>query len=126
MSTYDEFCALYPNMCAGGGTTPKPVSIKINTNPDGTVIAQAGQTTLDKLLAALTTNLALIKGSAYIPTTQQPQIPQYINPYPQGLPNNTSGTGATFGDSIEQFVTQNTGLLLIVGLGVVLFKSGRK
>jgi hypothetical protein len=118
----NTICAINPALCQ------QPTPIKINTNPDGTVIAQTGQTTLDKLLAALTTNLALIKGSAYIPTTQQPvQQPiynPYVNPYPTG--NNTSGTGATFGDSIEQFVTNNTGLILIGGAAFLLFKSGRK
>lgn len=127
ITAFEDFCRLY-GIC---GTQNS--GIKINTLPDGTVQATAGQTTLDKLLNALTTNLAIIKGRGYIPTTQQPvdysalalaQQP-YLNPAIN--PNLGSGnTGATFGATLEQFVANNTGLLLVLGAGIVLWKSGRK
>jgi hypothetical protein len=107
-----------------------PTGVKINTNPDGTPIITAGQTTLDKLLATLTTNIAIIKGAGYIPTTQQQQ-PNYAqlppDYYAQQLAlQSQNNTGGQFGADIQKFIQNNGTLLAIAVVGIVLYKSGRK
>lgn len=118
------------NFPTTGGYNPNStIPIRVSTLPNGTPQVSAGGTTLDKLLAALTTNLALIKGAGYIPTTQQPQQQYYDNPYAVNPYQNSIGggsTGASFGAGIESFIANNTGLLLIGVVALVLFKSGRK
>lgn len=120
-----DICSLFPALC--GGSNQQNVPVRVNTLPNGTPQVSVGGTTLDKLLAALTTNLALIKGANYIPTTQQPQQQQYYaqNPYAVN-PYADNNTGGKLGAGLETFITENTGVLLIAGIGVVLLMSGRK
>lgn len=117
-----NLCQIYPSFCQNTNQ-----NVRVNTLPDGTPQISTGGTTLDKLLTALTTNIAIIKGAGYIPTQTQPQQ-QVINPYPIGVnpyPVNNN-IGGSLGTDIQNFITNNTGLLLIAGVGVVLWKSGRK
>lgn len=126
-----QFCNRYPQFCrelpplgnsSGGG------NVNVTTLPSGQVIVTSGQTTLDKVLATALASLALLKGSPYIPTTQQPQQQPY---YPQQYPpeyyaNLSGGVGSKFGDSVQRLIEQNPLLLLGGGLAVVLYLSGRK
>jgi hypothetical protein len=124
-----SICNLVPALCNNGTTT---IPVRVNTNPDGTPILSAGGTTLDKLLAALTTNIAIIKGAGYIPTTQQPNSGMTAAQYQAILSQQAlaqqqgGGLGANLGNDIQNFVQNNTGLLLIGVVALVLFKSGRK
>lgn len=110
------------NQTTGGANTG---GVKITTPQ-----MQSGQTTLDKVLATFLSAFAIQKQAAYVPTTTQPnqgyggQMDAQTLAYLQQ--QQLGGTGATFGASIEQFVTNNTGLILIGGIAFVLFKSGRK
>lgn len=107
--------------------------ININTTPGGVIRTSGGQTTLDKIFATALQSLALLRGSPYVPTEEVPaglyqqQQQQYPIQYQQNpyIPP-TNGTGATFGASLESFVTNNTGLILIGVVAIVLFQSGRK
>lgn len=104
----------------------QPTQPKININSGG-VTYQTGQTTLDKILASVLSGFALYQNAGYVPTTTQPMQQPTVSPYAYGasyqpIPPYTTGTG----NAIESFITGNTGLLLIVGLGLVLFMSGRK
>jgi len=102
--------------------------IKINTNTGGAGGITGGQTTLDKLLATLTSIYALNQKAPYVPTTAQPVQPNYgyggqggndalLLALAQGR---NTGTGATFGASIESLIQNNKGILLIGGVMIVL------
>ena len=105
----------------GGSPSTMPDTSKIDINKGG-VIVKGNITTLDKILGTITSIWALERGAGYVPTTHQPaQQPIIYNPQPL----NGGGYGST-GGNIEGFIRNNTGLLLIAGIGVVLFMSGRK
>lgn len=114
----------YPDIAPN--ITPYP--IKINTNTGGAGGITGGQTTLDKLLATLTSIYALNQRAPYVPTTAQPAQQSY---YGGGQFDNNaallalaqgrnSGTGASLGASIESLIQNNKGILLIGGIMVVL------
>lgn len=120
-----EICHLFPQMC---GASTVPTQPKINTNVGGVNIV-TGQTTFDKVLSTFLSSLALWKGAGYVPTTVQPvgnagyqsndyALQQYL--LQQQYANQSTGA------NIENFLKNNTGLLLMVGVGVVLLMSGRK
>jgi len=119
-------CAINPALCRESSTNNEPVYG--TTLPNGTTQVRVGGTTLDKLLNTLTTSLALFKNAPYIPTTQQP-IQQQQQYFPEAVlqpSQNYNSTGATFGASIENFVTNNTGVIAIGVVAYVLLMSGRK
>lgn len=102
---------------------PNNSGVKINSNVDGVGVS-TNQTTLDKTLNWITQLFAIQKGAAYIPTTQQPQ--QQPSVIYQQYPNQNLGQfqDNSTGGNIESFIKNNTGLLLLVGLGaVLLFKD---
>jgi hypothetical protein len=120
----NTICAINPALC---GFNPAPASnypVKITTPQ-----MKSGQTTLDKILSTTLSLFALHKQAPYVPTTTQPAQPTY-NPYPTNYdPNQVAiggGAGATLGASLESFVANNTGILLVGVVAAVLFKSGRK
>lgn len=86
---------------------------------------QSGQTTFDKILSTFLSSFALAKGAGYVPTTTQPQ--QQIPYFPPAIDNsNYGGAGATLGASLQNFVTNNTGVIAVAVVGYVLLMSGRK
>lgn len=113
-------------------------NVKIISTPVTGQNVFVGQTTLDKILSATLSGLALVTQQPFVPTTAHPisaitpaqnvafdlqtqlQLAQLQNA------SNTSGAGAKFGDSLENFFTNNTGLILIAVIALVLFQSGRK
>lgn len=116
------------------GNSPATTQPKIMTNTGGVQI-QTGQTTFDKVLNTITSMTALFKGANYVPTTTIPAN-NYTTPTGAGdyqtqlllqqmyqQQNSLTGKAAT---GIENFVKENTGLLLIGGVGLFLFMSGRK
>lgn len=109
--------------------TPSGASgVKINNTQTG---VQYGVTTLDKILASVLSGLAIVKNQPYVPTTQQPQSqyqqgaypPEYYALLAQQQQNSNLGQA---GSDLENFIKNNTGLLLVGGVAVVLFMSGRK
>lgn len=123
----NDVATQYPS----AGTTPKIIA----TLPTGVNVSQ-GQTTLDKILSSVLSGLALVQGAGYVPTTAHPQaqsaatVQQQTLSFEQQLAMQRlaaqNSTGGKFGDSIQKFITENTGLLLVGVVAVVLFKSGRK
>lgn len=109
--------------------TPQP-SVTVVTREGGTVV---NATTLDKLLGFGTSVTALLTKQPYVPTAVQPVDGGFIEtpagggyggggividprtgrPYAE-LPQNT-------GSAIQKFIEQNTGFLLLFGVGVVLY-----
>lgn len=78
---------------------------------------QINNTTLDKTLNAILSGLALVKGANQIPTTLPASGGSYsIDPYQQALMNQSyqqqDGTAA---GKVENWVKQNTGVVLIGG-----------
>lgn len=129
-STQQELCHLFPAMC-GGATVPTgtistvPTQPKILTNAGGVQIS-TGQTTFDKILSTFLSSVALFKNASYVPTTVQP-----VNQYPssaydyqqQALLQQQLYAQQSTGANIENFIRNNTGLLLVVGLGFVLLMT---
>lgn len=113
----------FPNLQTTPTFNPNaPTNVKITTPQ-----MQAGQTRLDKILGTFLSFVALNKGAGYVPTNTPPPQQGYSLPADYYANQNAVGnTGATFGASIEQFVTQNTGLIAVGVVAYVLFKSGRK
>jgi hypothetical protein len=111
-----------------GGTTTAS-GIKINTQVGGVQVT-SGQTTLDKILATITSLAAIGKGAGYVPTSVHPQTaPTVIYGTQPGFEPGGGAippVGAQFGDSIQRFITENTGLLLVGGVMLVLWRSGRR
>lgn len=110
--------------------TTLPGNVKVNTQVGGVQVT-SGQTTLDKILATITSLAAIGKGAGYVPTTVHPQLaPTVVYQQPAGgaVPGGSElpPVGARFGDSLQRFITENTGLLLVAGVALVLFKSGRR
>lgn len=110
-------------------------------NPSVTVTGPAGGvavnvTTLDKLLAAMTSSFAIFKNRAYVPTTVQP-VQGGLTPIVGGgagggnqLIDPRTGrvyspTPENTGSAIQNFIEQNTGFLLLLGIGVVLLLAPR-
>lgn len=115
--------------CPFGGNvaTSSPSGIKV-TGQVGGIGVSSGQTTLDKILATITSLAAIGKGAQYVPTTTHPAQPNITFPEPivAGAYQPQATAGGQFGDSIQRFVTENTGLLLLGGIALVLWRSGRR
>jgi hypothetical protein len=131
----DDYCALPPNNDSGlspvaPANTTGLTNVKIQTNTGGIAI-NTGQTTLDKILSAISSNLATIYGRSYVPTTV---IPTSANQSTGGLNNQQTYNpnlllqaqllqqqqGST-GANVENFIKNNTGLILLaVGAFVLL------
>lgn len=106
------------------GQTQPATNVKITTPS-----MQSGQTTLDKILGTFLSFTALQKGAGYVPTTTQPVNQYQTTPqdyYANQLALQQAGAGATVGARLEQFVTDNVGIIAIGAIAFVLFKSGRK
>lgn len=115
----------------GGGN---PSGVKINSNTQAGSV-QYGQTTLDKVLNTILSGFALYKNASYVPTTTQPANQNYgggYNPndlaYQQLLAQQyaTQNAGGQFGASLQRFFTENSTVVLIGGVALVLYMSGRK
>jgi hypothetical protein len=94
---------------------------------------QANTTSFDKILSTFLSAFALHKNAPYVPTTTVPNQyggggldAQTLQILAQQQALGSGSTGATFGATVEQFVTQNTGLIAVGVIAYVLFKSGRK
>lgn len=120
---------------SGDPNNPRNVSTnpRISTTPSGVIRVTQGQTTLDKILQAALSSVALLRGAQYVPTEEVPaglyasQFPQYPQGYyPQTQPISDGGTGATFGAGLESFIRNNTGLIAVGLVGYLLLMSGRK
>jgi len=116
-----------------GGNYPSNTNfpVKVNTNPNGQVLVTGGQTTLDKILGTALTSLALLKNASYIPTTQQPNQQPDFNAILQQqqlslLQQQQQTNTGKFADGLQQFVSENSTMLLIGGAAYLLFVSGRK
>lgn len=117
--------------------TNLPPFITGNTSTTGSSggYIQQGQSWLNDLLnfglgLAALGNRGSIQGGAINPINQQP-LPNYNYGYsPEQLAairaQQERSAGGQFGASVEQFIKNNSGILLLAGLGVVLWKSGRK
>lgn len=131
---YDDRTGLPCFPSGPGQSAPSnfPYPVKINTNTGGAGGVTGGQTTLDKLLATLTSIYALNQRAPYVPTTAQPVQQNYgYGSSIYGGGNNdaylallaqgrSSGTGASLGAGIEDLIQNNKGILLIAGAMVVL------
>lgn len=137
-NTTPNYCRIVPALCpndsgssGGGSEFPRP-NTQTNTQPKiytnaGGVIAQSGQTTLDKILGTFLSSVALFKNAPYVPTAVVPQQQPQVIYQPSATENYNGGSGGSgIGSQIENLITNNTGLILIGGLAFVLFKSGRK
>lgn len=99
-------------------------NVQIQPNPSGIT---SNLSWLDKLLATMTSIYAINQKAPYIPTTGSiTNTGRNIQQYPQGgypqYPVGYQGgnAGAQFGGSLQNFVQNNTGLLLIGGAALVL------
>lgn len=91
-----------------------------------------GNNELNTILDDVLSSLAIFRGAKYVPTTVQP-VNQYggyaagtINPA-TGIPytplvNTNIGTGANIGATVEDFIKNNTGILLLAGAAFLLLQ----
>jgi len=117
--------AYNPNSPMTVNTNPVTGQIEISQNPDR----------LQQWINAGLSSLALIRNASTVPTTTPASGYSNNGQYDaqtlallqqQQLLAQQGGTGASFGAGIESFVKNNTGLLLVGVIALVLFKSGRK
>lgn len=111
-------------------TVPPIISPSMTT---GGVLIQSGQSWLEDVLNTILGVTAVSHGATHIPSTahtvSQPQPQIVYQPSNQGasaIPTGDGSTGGKLGSSIESFIANNTGILLIAIVGIVLFKSGRR
>lgn len=119
----------------GGYVNQLPTISTPNMSTGGAPI-QSGGSWLNDLLNTLIYTSAIGQGATHIPTTAQPV--SSVTPQQgagalqqqlllqQQLAAQQASAGGKFGDSIQKFISENTGLLLAGGLALVLFRSGRK
>lgn len=111
--------------------------VDINTTPTGVIRTSSGQTTLDKILQTALQSVALLRNAPYIPTEEVPTgLYGYSNPnansalmQQQLLAQQLAAqnnAGANFGASVQDFLTNNTGIILIGVVAYMLLMSGRK
>lgn len=118
---------------SGGGYANQLPTMQSPTMTTGGAPIQSGGSWLNDLLNTFIYSSALYNNASHIPTTaHQTQTPvqQVINPYPQGsaIPQNSLGAsaGANLGGSIQDFISKNSTLLLVAGVGLVLYKMNSK
>ena len=102
------------NNQGGGGGIP---NWSIN---QGGATGQSG--TYSQTLQAILSGIALFQHQPYVPTSVQPvQQPVYI-PNQQGQYGvGNYGAGQNTLGSLQNFITKNSGAMLLVGAGIVLF-----
>jgi|CXWL01.1.fsa_nt_gi hypothetical protein len=123
VSTYNPFSVSNPNTSYYNSIFNTPVwnpnastNIPTATMTAGGVTTQA--TNLDKILQGILSGFALFQKAPYVPTTIQPRQEPQIIYQPTG---NQYASGGNTGSQIQEFIQNNTGLLLVGGLVVVAF-----
>lgn len=106
-----------PNIGGGGGGGGNPPNWVIN---QGGATSQSGQ--YSQTLQAILSGLAIFQHQPYVPTSVQPvQQPQYIPINPQGGYGAGYGGGQNTLGSFQNFIQKNSGAMLLVGAGLVLY-----
>lgn len=111
-----------------GVPSTTPTQPKITTLPNGQVMVNSGQTTFDKVLATILAGAAIIKNRPYIPTTQHPvsenagMSAEYYAALMAANQRNLAVDTESTGANIENFIKNNTGLLLALGGAFVLLQ----
>jgi hypothetical protein len=118
-----------------GSQNSLPPYISGNTSTTGSSggYIQQGQSWFNDLLnfglgLAAIGNRGTIQGGAINPSVQPSGLGLNAEAQAAAIAraNANNNAGANLGGSLQNFITNNTGLLLVGGLAVVLWKSGRK
>lgn len=99
-------------------------NIRVSTNQSTGQIQVNQNVGIQKWIDAALSGLALIRGAGSIPTyTQQQQglTQADLLALQQQQAYYQQQQGGNFGSQLQSFIQQNTGVVLLVGLGVVLF-----
>jgi hypothetical protein len=128
---YEDSNETYPYNGGGGATLPPFISGNTSTTGGSGGYIQQGQSWLNDLLnfglgLAAIGNRGTIQGGAINPAAQPQGLPFSAEAIAAAQARSQQNLGGNFGASLQKFITQNTGLLLIGGVAFVLWKSGRK
>lgn len=117
-----------------GNITPQLPSVTTSGGSSGGVLITSGHSWYEDLLNAFLGLSAIGANAPYIPSTNQGAYYQQRSSQAsaeqlaaqRAAAARSQNLGGTFGSSFQNFIQQNTGLLLVGGIGLVLWKSGRK
>jgi len=111
-------------------TTPSynpNVSVQTNPNTGQVMVSQnAGNPQIQQWIDAALSGLALFRNAPYVPTTTQPAAINSQGSYqqtltPEQLAALYGNNQNNFGGQLQSFIQNNTGVVLLAGVGLVLF-----